>query len=193
MFYGKKFWGPKAWYLLHSFSNNNNFKINEDKSHNYFIFFTSFKYLLPCIVCREHYSDILYNTNPLREENISRLYLRKWVFKTHNIVNKLINHPEYSYENFMKDEKYKTINNEDIFFIINILYKNFNYEKISLYNYDQIYNFFIHFCILYPDMEVRKKLKKIIKSKEFKNIQTPKQFINWFDNEKTLSIYSNKI
>ena len=32
----REIWGPKAWHLLHSFSINNNFKIPQNKIHNYY-------------------------------------------------------------------------------------------------------------------------------------------------------------
>jgi hypothetical protein len=55
MNYGSIIWGSKAWHLLHAFSTK---KISDDKKHNYYIFYTTFIYLLPCIVCSEHYSII---------------------------------------------------------------------------------------------------------------------------------------
>jgi hypothetical protein len=165
----KEKWGPKAWNLLHSFSINNNYKIPDNKKHNYYIFYTTFTYILPCIICSDHYYDIIHNIEPLEEEKISRSYIKKWIFKVHNIVNSILNKPKYSY--------YQTItNNEDIFFFISNVYKNFDYDMMSLYKFDQIYNFFINFCILYPDKDIQKKLKKIIKSNNFKNIKTPNDF-----------------
>ena len=189
MQYGKERWGPKAWHLLHAFSINENFKINENKKHNYYIFYTSFIYVLPCIICSEHYSDIIYNLNPLEEKKITRIYLKKWVFNTHNIVNSIINKPIYSYKKFNQNNK--IINNKDIFFIIESIYKNFDYKNISLYKYDQIFNFFINFCILYPVIDIRKKLKKIIKSEDFNKIQTPINFKEWL--EKNLPIMKSII
>ena len=189
MLYGKEKWGPKAWHLLHSFSINENFKISENKKHNYYIFYTSFIYVLPCIICSEHYSDIIYNLNPLEEKKITRIYLKKWVFNTHNIVNSIINKPIYSYKKFNQNNN--IINNKDIFFIIESIYKNFDYKNISLYKYDQIFNFFINFCILYPVIDIRKKLKKIIKSEDFNKIQTPINFKEWL--EKNLPIMKSII
>ena len=189
MQYVKEKWGPKAWHLLHAFSINENFKISEIKKHNYYIFYTSFIYILPCIICSEHYSDIIYNLNPLDEQKITRIYLKKWVFNTHNIVNSIINKPIYSYKKFNQNNK--IINNKDIFFIIESVFKNFDYKNISLYKYDQIFNFFINFCILYPVKDIRKKLKKIIKSEDFNKIQTPINFKEWL--EKNLPIMKSII
>ena len=51
---------------------------------------------------------------------------------------------------------------------------------MSLFKYDKIFNFFINFCSLYPNKEIKKKLKKLIKKKKFININTPNEFKKWF-------------
>jgi hypothetical protein len=180
MYYTRTYWGPIAWYLLHSFSINKNLKINEDKKHNYYIFYISFIYILPCSDCSDHYTDIIYNTNPLEESKITRNYLKKWVFNTHNIVNSIIGKKKYKYSDLI--ENYKIVNNCDIFFFIKNVYENFDYINMSYFNFDHIYNFFINFCILYPVKYIRIKLKKLIKHNNFTKIQTPIKFKEWFDN-----------
>jgi len=182
MLYGKKIWGPKAWSLLHAFSMNNNLKISNKKKHNYYILYTSFKYIIPCNLCRKHYSDIIYYINPIVEEKITRKYLIKWVFETHNIVNEFLNKPIYPFKKFIENNNI-TIIHEDIFFFINAAYSSMNFDNISLYEFDQIYNFFIHFCLLYPDLKIRKKLKKLIRTESFKKIETPRQFKEWYIKE----------
>jgi hypothetical protein len=67
------------------------------------------------------------------------------------------------------------------------MYSEIDYKNISLYKYDQIYNFFINFCLLYPEKSRRIKLKKIISSETFKKLVTPKEFDSWFkDNIKNI-------
>ena len=185
MIYTKNIWGPKAWHLLHIFSINNNLKIPNSKKHNYFIFYNSFIYLIPCLVCSEHYGNIINNIYPLIEERINRKYLIKWVYNVHNIVNEVINKPKYSYKKFIENKI--EINHNDIFFIIYSVYSEIDYNMISLYKYDQIYNFFINFCLLYPEKNRKRSLKKIIKNESFKKLITPKEFNIWFkDNIKNI-------
>ena len=175
----REVWGPKAWHLLHAFSINNNFKISEDKIHNYYIFYTTFLYVLPCLICSEHYSDILYNIHPLEKDKINRIYLKRWVFEIHNIINKELGKHLFPYNDFI--EKYNCeINHIDIFYIIDAIYKDFDYNMMAMYKYDQIYNFFINFCLLYPDKQIKKNLLKITNKKDFLNIKTPKQFEKWY-------------
>lgn len=180
MIYGKKYWGPKVWYLLHSFSINNNLKIPNNKKHNYYIFYTSFYYILPCFICSKHYNEILYYINPLDENNITQKYLKRWVYNTHNIVNDILDKPKYKYSKLSED--YKFINHSKIFFTIKILFQNLNFDNMSLIMFDQVYNFFINFCLLYPDTIIKKKLKKIIITDNFLKIDTPKFFKKWLDN-----------
>ena len=178
MVLGKQKWGPIAWHLLHSFSINNNCKISESKKHNFYIFYSSFIYILPCEVCREHYSNILYNEEPLEECKINRLYMMRWIHKVHNIINIMLDKKQYKYKDFLKNKN--NIDHKSIFFILKYTFINFDYDKISLYKYDQIYNFFINFCLLYPNKDIRNKLKLLIKEISFKKIETPKQFKKWF-------------
>ena len=175
---GRTIWGPKLWGLIHSFSVNNNLKISDNLKHNYYIFYTSLMHIIPCIICKEHYGEIIYSLNKLEESEITRNYLKKWGFDIHNIINKLLNKKIFLYKDFI--EKYKNINNEDIYYIIYNVYKDFDYENMSLFKYDKIFNFFINFCSLYPNKEIKKKLKKLIKKKKFINTNTPNEFKKWF-------------
>jgi hypothetical protein len=174
----KNKWGPILWNLFHSFSINNNKKITENKKHLYYIFYTTFIYIVPCIVCADHYSTILNDIYPLEEDKITTTYLKKWGFTVHNLVNKKLGKHEYSYLKFKNSNI--TPDNENIFIIIKAIYKNFDYDIMSFYKYDQIYNFFLNFCTLYPDTKIRLKLKNIIKKKSFQKILTPKEFKIWF-------------
>jgi hypothetical protein len=174
----KSKWGPILWNLFHTISINNNKKIFENKKHCYYIFYTTFTYIIPCIVCSDHYSTIINDICILEEDKITTNYLKKWGFNVHNCVNKKLGKHEYSYVKFKNSNI--IIENENIFIVIKAIYKNFNYDIMSYYKYDQIYNFFINFCILYPDIEIRKKLKALIKEKQFKTILSPKEFKKWF-------------
>ena len=63
---------------------------------------------------------------------------------------------------------------------IKAVYLGFDYENMCLYNFDQIYNFFINFCVLYPCKKIRTKLKKIINHEDFKSLCTPNELRKWF-------------
>ena len=182
MIYGKEVWGPKAWNLLHSFSIIYlKKKLSIKTKKKYHDFYHAFIYILQCLECSEHYTDIVLNKNPLHEQDITREYLLKWVFRTHNIVNDELDKPNYKYSDFLKQIKNDSyINHNSIFFVLRAIYINFiDYNVISLYKYDQIYTFFICFCYLYPEKDRRIKLKKLIKTDDFEEILTPLDFKNW--------------
>ena len=188
MIYGRKIWGPKFWSILHSFSFNNNLEIKERDKGKYYIFYTSIIYIIPCKICSSHYSDIINYINPLIEEKITKEYLIKWVFDTHNIINQTLNKNIYDFKIFLNNNN--KINNIQTFFMIDLIYSNFDYTNISLYTYDQIYNFFLNFCLLYPDEKVKKNLRKLIKNDDFKKIQIPSEFKTWFiHNKKNIKKY----
>ena len=188
---GKNKWGPIAWNLLHSFSINNNKTIKEDYKHNYYIFYTSFEYILPCLICSTHYSDILYNKLPLSENIITRKYIIKWVYEAHNIVNLLLGKKICSYDNCINENK--NPKNKEIFFFMKAIYLNFDYNNMSLYKFDQIYNFFLNFCILYPNKEIRKSLNNYIKKNNFNKIYTPIELKRWFVYNKEIWNITEKI
>ncbi len=177
MGYDKNFWGPKVWYMLHVFSMNNNMEIKKNKRHNYYIFYTTLIYILPCYQCSKHYTNIIYDINKLEEDKIDVKYMTKWVYDVHNIVNGLLDKPEYDFNRLKED--YKELNITKIFFTLEILLRNLDYENMSLLTYDQVYNFFINFCILFPDKNIRKNLTSTIEMNHFQKINSPKQFSIW--------------
>jgi hypothetical protein len=118
------------------------------------------------------------NKQTLIEEKITKNYLKKWIFNIHNSINKMLNKKIYKYKIYCKN--CNDINNNDIYFFIDVVYKNFDYNIMSLYKFDNIYNFFKNFCILYPRINIRNNLKYLLKITNFKKINTPIQFKEWY-------------
>ena len=54
----KNVWGPCAWHLLHAISIGNNKEIKEKNKNAYIIFYKTFGYILPCVICKEHYKNL---------------------------------------------------------------------------------------------------------------------------------------
>ena len=176
----KSIWGPCAWHLLHSISIGNNKEIKEKYKMSYFIFFKTFGYIIPCIICSEHYKNLFGIFHKINTNFLSRQYLIKWVFDLHNIVNKNLKKNIYNLDDCISNNI--TINNKKIFFFINNIFLHNDYKNISMYKYEQYYNFFVNFCKIYPDKNIKKILKKLISSKDFKEIETPLEFEKWFIN-----------
>jgi len=61
-------------------------------------FYRSLSSLIPCPICRTHYSKLIQTIPPATE---SKDALIKWVFTIHNEVNKQLGKAEISYDAFM--------------------------------------------------------------------------------------------
>jgi hypothetical protein len=175
----KEIWGPKAWRMLHLFSIYPEEEISKKEKHYYYIFYKSFRSIIPCQICKIHYESMIEYLEPLEESKISRKYIKRWVWKIHNRVNVRIGKKEIDFKKAMKIQE-RNINHQDIFFFMNQVFKQLNSTKCSMYDFDQIYHFFYTFAKLYPQPKIRSILKKLIQTNEFENIQTPCELKNWY-------------
>lgn len=148
-------WKQTTWYIFHMFT----LDYLEDKKDYYQTFFSSFKVLLPCDICINHYREQL-NTPGLRlRENISKDKLFGWTIKIHNNVNvsnkiRAWNVQEskdyYQKEHFDKD-KIKTMVLE---------YVKYNFKKGPVKT-EELFKMLKSLCHIYPDSTVREKLLDI--------------------------------
>lgn len=174
----KKMWGPCAWHLLHIISIGNGKEIKKKYINSYNLFYKTFGYIIPCTICSEHYKNIFGIFHKINTDYMNRDYLIKWVCDLHNIVNKNLKKVEFKLNDCIDCNKY--INNRKIFFFIDNVYLNADYNNFSLYKYEQYHTFFVNLCKLYPDRKIKKILKKSILSKEFLDISTPLEFEEWY-------------
>ena len=86
-------WGPFFWHTIHiaalGYPNEPNY--TEKKAAKEF--YESFSQMIPCPVCKEHYSKFLAE-NPLTPHLDNRKDLFEWTVKIHNLVNKSLDKPE---------------------------------------------------------------------------------------------------
>ena len=82
-----KLWGPALWKFLHSMAANYPQKPNPQYRASSRQFFYSLRHLLPCEMCRTHYSALLSKRQPQTE---SAHALQEWVLWMHNEVNRRI-------------------------------------------------------------------------------------------------------
>ena len=171
---GKDKWGPIAWNIYHSFSINFLKKYADD----YLIFINTFGYILPCETCKSHYNYVINDIYKIDDIEINKNNIIKYTYNIHKLVNELLNKKNISLKKAILLNKDIHINNS--LFLIKTIYSNFDYKKMSFFLFDKIFNFFIVFCKLYPQKEIRKKLQKLINSEKFKDINSPNQFIEWY-------------
>ena len=86
-------WGPPLWHSLHTISFNYPIKPTKDQKQEYYAFFTSLQWVLPCKYCRDNLKKNLkklpINTKVLK----NRHNFSKWLYDLHNLVNKNLNKP----------------------------------------------------------------------------------------------------
>lgn len=97
-------WGPVFWATLHivALAYPDSPSYAEKKAAKEF--YTSMAHLLPCPICRGHYTEIL-KAMPVDTWLDKRTTLVEWVHSVHNAVNKQLGKPEISLTEFHR--KYK--------------------------------------------------------------------------------------
>ena len=93
-----RIWGPYFWFTIETiaFSFPNNPSPKTKKKYKNFIY--SFKYILPCIICRKHFKKYI-KLNPLNDEILSKKKLLiDWIIQAHNNAS----NKSYTYDSFIK-------------------------------------------------------------------------------------------
>jgi len=104
-----KIWGPHAWFLIDSvcigYPNNPTKKYKKNMKK----FIYSLRYLLPCIICRNHFKTFCKN-NPLDYDILkSKKKIILWIIKAHNNSNE----KNLTLNDFI--ENYETIYNKKLY------------------------------------------------------------------------------
>lgn len=92
-------WGPIFWSTLHivSMAYPDSPSYSEKRAAKEY--FNALAFLLPCPVCRTHFSEIL-QAMPVESWLDNRGSLMEWVWKVHNQVNVRLKKPEISMQEF---------------------------------------------------------------------------------------------
>ena len=91
-------WGPILWNTMHIISLGYPEEPDNTTQQAAASFYRSLSSLIPCPICREHYTKLIRVIPPATE---SKDALIKWVFTIHNQVNKELGKAEISYDAFM--------------------------------------------------------------------------------------------
>jgi hypothetical protein len=98
---GPDIWGPPGWKFIHYVTMGYPTYPSEEIKKKYYNYFHALKHVIPCSVCASHFTQNL-ETLPLTDEVLSnRNNLMKWGIDMHNLVNKITNKKEYSYDEAM--------------------------------------------------------------------------------------------
>jgi len=133
-------WGPKMWFSLHSITFTYPFKPDCEQKERFKNFFKSLEYILPCKICRVHYSKNI-RKNPIDNNLDNRKSLVHWLIDIHNMVNQVNNKRKYSYDEVIK------------------IYESIYKKKIILEGKDNIE-------LLNREIKEKKKIFKIFNNKK---------------------------
>ena len=99
-------WGPSVWVLLHTMTLAYPLKPTKEQMDNQLMFLKSFANVIPCDICKVHYTRNL-DENPPRLENRKQFF--EWIVDLHNEVNGRTGKRSYSYDEVLKlyNEKYQ--------------------------------------------------------------------------------------
>ena len=98
-------WGPMMWSILHIISFNFPVEPTEEQKDQYFTFFNTLKYVLPCGPCRQNLANTLKKEELyLSRETVfeNRQTLSYWVYKLHCEVNELLDKDSPPYESVVE-------------------------------------------------------------------------------------------
>lgn len=95
---GPNVWGPHLWKALHMITVGYPNEPTDEQKKNYKHFFENLHFVIPCSICANHYKEHLKEL-PLTDEIMkNRMNLSHWLIDVHNIVNKLGNKKQWSYD-----------------------------------------------------------------------------------------------
>ena len=93
-------WGPIFWATMHVATLGYPVNPNEHEQAAAIQFYESLKVMIPCPICREHYSMNL-ETMPIKDAVKGRDELINWAFNIHNSVNKQLDKREISWDEYV--------------------------------------------------------------------------------------------
>ena len=96
-----KIWGPKLWFISHAISFNYPEIPTQTDKENHIAWFTLYKDMIMCEVCKKHYSEH-FAKHPVDKHLGSRDDLIRWVWQLHNKVNESLNKTPWTFEQMME-------------------------------------------------------------------------------------------
>jgi hypothetical protein len=94
-------WGPIFWNTMHVVSLGYNPEPSKKEQDDAIKFYKSLETMLPCGICRAHYSDFLQEM-PIEKAIGSRDDLIYWVFQLHNKVNGNLGKREVTFDEYIR-------------------------------------------------------------------------------------------
>ena len=95
-------WGPIFWHTMHIVSLGYSDTPSKEEQEAATAFYTSLAHMIPCPICREHYSHFL-REMPIQQSVGSRDALLNWVFTVHNKVNEKLGKSAVNFQTYVQN------------------------------------------------------------------------------------------
>lgn len=145
-------WQRITWIFFHTLTLN----YNEQYRDKYIEFFDTFKTIIPCKICRNHFIENINKENMSIEGNMNNDRIFKWTIDLHNSVNKMHHKKIWSYDDARNFYTNNNFNNKVLkFFIFQYIRGNFRKgpEKTN-----QLLRMMSILPYLHPDEDKRNRL-----------------------------------
>lgn len=140
-------WQVITWQIFHKLT----LHFKEENREHIIAFFEAFKTIIPCSICRIHYTTNIKKYNLQTEQNLFQMSVQ-----LHNMVNKMHNKKLWSIEKARNHYNSIEINKNIIrLFFMNYIFYNF---KKGPNKTDQLFNMTKSFIHLIPQNHLRSKL-----------------------------------
>jgi hypothetical protein len=145
-------WQPLTWIIFHILSLN----YNDNYREHYISFFESFKVIIPCSICRNHYNTNINRSDMSIENNINSEKIFNWTINLHNNVNKTNHKKLWNYDEAKNHYTKFNFNGKILkFFIYQYIITNFKKNPDKTFNLIRMLNSLPY---LYPNESKRLKL-----------------------------------
>lgn len=145
-------WQPLSWIIFHTLALNYNDKYHE----HYKSFFESFTKIIPCRICRNHYTQNINKSKMTIEENINKDNIFNWTVDLHNSVNKMNYKKVWSHDEAKKYYLKNNFNQKALkIFVFEYVRANFKKNPEKTQNLIKMLNALAY---LYPHEQKREKL-----------------------------------
>ena len=166
-------WQQVTWKFFHIISLN----YNDQYKNEYNIFFDTFKIIIPCKICRNHYISNISNNSMNITNNVNSDRIFQWTIDIHNSVNNMNKKKTWSYNDSNKYYQSLKLNNELIRQFI-FEYIRTNYRK-GFNKTTQLIRMINTLPYIYPYNDKRQKLISF-KEKFVLNRNNIKKWLNAF-------------
>lgn len=165
-------WGPHLWYVLHIMSYHSPDNMTKEIQKTYHTFYYNVRWIIPCVICKRHYTDNLYK-NPPEKNCTSRNKMIDWMISMHNKANVALGKKVVTRE--MANKQYKVVDNRRILQALDVLVMLV--KRFDIYAYC---TFFKSLVLIFPNQRYKEALAPIVQKVSKGHVIDQNGFRRWY-------------